>query len=363
VHILFYYGSMQGGGAERVIASLANNFVTRGAKITIMVLDDRPSKYYLDERVNYVNMAVTGNSHSVFEATVNNIQRLYATRKQMKHLQPDVVVCFGINNFSFAYVARLFLRYKIIGSERSNPYTSSNGFWGKMKKYLSPMADGYIFQTNGARSYYPVKTQKYGIVIPNGIFASQILDTLLPVHKRKDKIICATGRLHKVKGYETLIRAFSIFHKKHADYTLQIVGEGPERKNIEKQIEDLGLSEYVNLLGFSYNISDILCSSSMFVLSSLHEGMPNSLIEAMACGLPCISTDCDFGPSELIINGKNGLLVPVGDAEKMAVAMVRIANDSEFANYLANNALSVHKTHSMEKITNEFYNYIEFVAK
>ncbi|MDR3541186.1 MAG: glycosyltransferase [Desulfosporosinus sp.] len=361
---MFYYGSLQQGGAERVIASLANNFSQRGAVVSILLLDDKPSLHRLDERINYLNLCANAVSRNLTGAIINNLRRIGRTRTAFKTSRPDVVVCFGINNLVFAVLSKAFLGIKIIGSERSNPYRSGeSSFWRKMKRIMSPQADGYIFSTEGAKGYYPVKTQKKSAVIPNGVFADTMPRRVPLLRERRQQTICSTGRLESGKGFDTLIKAFAIFHEILPDYTLHIYGEGTQQLQLEQLIAAKGLQNHAFLEGYATDVPAILCSHTMFAFTSRHEGMPNGLIEALACGLPCVVTNCDFGPADLINTGENGLLVPVDDEKAVAEAMKRIAFDQKLAEKLSRNALKIRETHSMEEISQRFYDYITSKVK
>jgi len=363
LHIMFYYSSMQRGGAERVISSLANDFVRRGAEVSILVLDDKPSRYPLDARVHFINLCANKSSSNVLTAVRNNLRRMMLTRKTFQNKRPDVVVCFGINNLAFALAAKSGLSIKTIGSERSNPFRTDVGrFWTKMKQLLSPYADGYIFSTEGARTYYPEKTREKSVVIPNGVFADTMPDIVPKLSERWQKTVCSTGRLQPVKGFDVLIDAFWRFRQRFPDYTLHIYGEGKQRAVLEKLVREKGLENHAFLEGYVDDIPAALCRHTMFAFTSRHEGMPNGLIEALACGLPCVAANCDFGPSDLIQHEENGLLVPVGDAEATANAMARIAANSGFADKLARNALKIRETHSMGEIAKRFHDYIVCVA-
>ncbi|MBP2639412.1 MAG: hypothetical protein H6Q66_363 [Firmicutes bacterium] len=364
MHIMFYYVSMRRGGAERVISSLANDFVRRGAEVSILVLDDQPSQYPLDDKVNMIKLGTIADSQNIFAAVKNNLRRIVMTRKTLKERHPQAVVCFGINNLAFALAAKLGLDIKIIGSERSNPYHSNVGhFWKKMKKLLSPYADGYIFSTEGAKGYYPKKTQDKSVIIPNGIFAGTLPAIVPDIAKRRPKTICTTGRLEPVKGFDILVEAFSRFHQSFPEHTLHIYGEGKQKAALQRLILEKGLEKHAFLEGYAEDVPAVLCSHTMFAFTSHHEGMPNGLIEALACGLPCVAANCDFGPAELIRDGENGLLAAVGDPEAIAGAMKRIASDAAFAEKLSKNALKIRETHSPAEISRRFYDYITNVAK
>lgn len=359
MNIMFYYGTLYMGGAERVISSLANNFVKRGDKVSIMVTDSLPAGYELDPGVRFINQNAEASSTGIIDAVRNNIRQMKITRKYLLEINPDVVFCFGINNLTLCLLAGFGMNMKIISSERSNPYHADDGrFWTMMKQIISPFADGYVFSTEGARNYYPKRTQRKSTVIPNGIFADTIPDTVEPLGKRKGRVVCSSGRLHPVKGFDILIRAFAMFHEDFPEYSLHIYGEGEEREALEKLVCQLSLEDSVFLEGHVTDIPRKLCENYIYGLASLHEGMPNALIEAMSCGLPCVAANCDFGPGELIKDGENGLLVPVGDVEAMAKAMGRIAGDVIFAEKLAENARNIYQTHSAEKISNQFHDYI-----
>lgn len=362
--IMFYYYSINNiGGAERVISYLANNFVERGDEISIMVTDHLPPRYPLDKRVKLINLNAESASTGLGDAVKNNLQRARITRKYLRKLSPDVVVCFGISGLTAAYLAKPFLGIKIIGSERNNPKYIDDGIWKYLKKWVSPLAHGFIFQTDKARMHYPQSVQKKSVVISNGIYIDDTNIGVLSLNQRIPDSICAVGRLNEQKGFDTLIHAFSKFVVTRPSYTLTIYGEGSERSNLEALISLLGLNEKVNLVGKIDNVLEEISRRQIFVLSSRYEGMPNALIEAMACGCACISTDCDYGPSELIKEGEDGLLVAVGDAGAMAGAMERIAEDPVFAEKLAQNAKKIRDTNSLNKIADSYYEYIMATAR
>ena len=362
--IMFYYGSMYRGGSQRVISTLANNFVQRGDEVSIMVTDSRPTGYKLDERVRYINQCAEATSSGLVSAVRNNLHHLALTRKYLREIRPDVVFCFDSKMVAEALLTKAFLGIKTIGFEPSNPYSSHRGFfWESMRQVATPFADGYIFSVEGVRQYYPRLTRKKSALIPTGVFAETIPATVPPLHQRPGKKVCAVGRLHFVKGFDVLIRAFARFHQKFPDYTLHIYGEGPERTGLEELIRQLEADSYIMLEGYVQDVPAKLCENTMFVLSSSIEGMPNALIEALACGLACVSTNCNFGPADLITDGENGLLVPVGDVEALAQALERIAADPALAERLAQNALKIRETHAMEKICGQFHDYITAIVR
>ena len=355
MNITFLNYSMQNGGAERVISGLANDFAQQGDNVSIIVLDDKLSGYPLDERIDFINLNIGKTTKNVFQTVLNFIKELCCFRKYILKSKSDVVISFQCK---YAVIAKLACgkRVKVIGSERSNPFVTRKGKLNNFIIRLSSVLDGFVFQTNGAKKYYPDKTQQKSEIIPNPINLK--MPEYIPDLLDRPKQIVATGRIVKSKRYDLMIQAFSQFSEIMPDYILNIFGEGNEKDNITQLIEHYGMTEKIFLKGVSNDISSELLTSRFFVLASDYEGMPNGLMEAMACGCACVSTDCDFGPSELIENGKNGVLVNKGDADEIAIVLGNLSRNIDSAVLLSENAKEISKSHSLNKICNMWYCYI-----
>ena len=206
-------------------------------------------------------------------------------------------------------------------------------------KRLYKKADKIVFQTNDAMNYFSEDIRKKGIIIPNPL--NPIFLNSYYEGKRK-KTIVSVGRLEEQKNQLMLIRAFSKISKEFNEYNLKIYGEGTLRSKLQNEIDRLELNEKVKLCGISNNIKEDIKDASLFIITSNYEGMPNALMEAMALGLPVISTDCPCGgPKFLIENKKNGILIPVGD-EKVLIESIRmILNNNKFAIQIGKNALEI----------------------
>ena len=173
------------------------------------------------------------------------------------------------------------------------------------------------------------------------------------------KEIVTVGRLEPQKNQKLLINAFSELAKKFPDYTLVIYGEGSLRKKLEKYIESKGLKDRVFLPGAKNNIQEYIKDASLFVLSSDYEGIPNALIEAMAIGLPCVSTDCSPGGArELITNGENGVIVECRNSNELATAMARLLTDRESAKRMGTNAKKIYTRVDKNLVCNRWLDLI-----
>lgn len=357
MNICILISSLNRGGAERVAAALANDFYNRGNNIFVVCLDKSPPSYSLHENIQLLSVSSEGKGRitSIFK-------RLFSLRKNLKHINPDVILCFSMKNVLYALLTYR-KKTKIIGSERTNPYYIKKNILSKfIEKILLPLADGFIFLTKEGRDYYPSAIKQKSTVIPNGLFAEDIPKSIVPFNSRKLNVISAVGRLHPVKDHITLLKAFKLFKLNHPTYKLQIYGGGSEYEKLNNLAKELKIEHSVVFNGIVDNVVQHIADSGMFILSSKSESWGNSLMEALSCGIPSISTDCDFGPRQMIKNGVNGLLVPVENKNALAEAMSKIANNHSFAKDLSKNAILIRESHSAQKVANKYYNFIEKVV-
>ncbi|SCJ98231.1 Probable poly(glycerol-phosphate) alpha-glucosyltransferase [uncultured Clostridium sp.] len=358
--ILFAISTMQDGGAERTVANLANYFAGQNNEIMIVVLDNNESFYNLDVKIDYRKLDLYTDNKKVINKVLRYKKIIKKIRKLFKEEKPDIVLSMNYKLIPIIIMANIFINIPIVCSERSNPYIyPKNLTWRYVRRILSTVCDGYIFQTEKAKKKFPLKTQKKSVIIQNPI--SSQCELYKDSYIGDKNQIVAVGRLNKVKGFDILIKAFSSIAYEIEDINLIIYGEGPERNNLINLINDLKLYNRVILYGKSTNVINEIKNSKMFILSSRNEGMPNSLMEAMSLGLPCISTKCELGPEELIENNINGLLVKVDDVEEMTRSILKLINDREFADTLSKNALKIRETNSLNKISIEYYTYFQRV--
>ena len=345
--VIFVVASMAGGGAERVIAILANQFVQQGIEVSIMMTAGEDVVYQLDRRVELVSIG--GKTGGSMKARFMRIKKM---RDYFKVNSPAVAVVFGLGASFFVVMANVFLKNKMIISERNDPNACTHPH---LRNLVYSRADYMVYQTEMARDEFPEYLKKRSAVIANPISSN------LPKRwggKREKKVV-AVGRLEKQKNYEMMLKAFAKFYEKHPEYQLHIFGKGYLESSLKKMADSLQISEAVVWEGFSRNVWRQIESAAMYILSSDYEGISNSMLEALGLGLPVISTDCPIGGSRMCIqNRENGILVPVGESQALAQAMCEVVEDEEFAKKIADNAYKIREKFSEENISGQWLNVI-----
>lgn len=325
------------GGAERVISTLSNFLVQQGDSVSIITLWNKESEYVLDDRIEYIRLNLEKEGKTIKESLFSIKDKIRIIKKHINECQPDVVVAF---NTKLAILCKMACPLaKVIGSERSNPKIRQKNPRIALSMKASVILNGFVFQTEGAKECYPKSTQKKSVVIsnmiPDGIRSS------VTSYKKRGETIIAVGRLEKNKRFDLLINAWKELAETYPDYTINIFGDGEQKEELSRMINNQDLQNTVFLRGKTDRIIDELSKSRIFVLCSDYEGMPNALIEAMACGCACISSNCEFGPSELIDDGNNGLLFPTGSVKDLVNALEKVIQNPELGESLSNNALGI----------------------
>lgn len=336
VFVMSRLGGKGWGGAHKVSAMIANYFATKGYSVTIISGEKTEIDYPINDKIDIKYIDVSEKFSSNF--IKRKIQRLNSYRKILMNYQGASIISFTSSITLYIYFATLFKRskFKIIASERTDPRSEPNNFIMRLvRNHVYSKMNNIVFQTQDAKYYFNDNIKNKSIIIPNPIPES------LPhryVGKRKKEIINYC-RLDPQKNLQLLIDSFIEFHKMYDDYVLRIFGVGKIEHEIRDYIRKSNASEFINLEGFSRNIHNIIRDASMYVSSSNYEGISNSMLEALAIGLPCICTDCPIGGPRMYINSyENGILVPVNDKNALVSAMVDIASDEELSEKLSVNA-------------------------
>ena len=354
MRILFINSSLTSGGSERVMTLLANKFSDKGIDTTMsLVRELGPDVYRVSEKVKLVRYKY-GTKNKVVIA----IKRFIKLRQQIKNGKFDAVIVFMNDLNLITLMAGANTGTPIYISERADPSKRlDTKIYKVLEKHYYPKCTGMIFQTPDVRDQFTDEIKKKSKVIPNPVSEN------LPephIGERKKRIVAA-GRFADQKNFSMLIKAFSEFHKDFTDYYLYIYGKGPKEKELKELALNLGIGDSVFFPGFVDNLIDEIKDASMYVSSSNYEGISNSMIEAMAMGLPVICTDCPVGGARMMIkSGTNGFLIPVDNEKVLSETLKLIGNDPNLGERLGNNAIKVRVTHSVDKIADM---WIEMVNK
>lgn len=322
--ILFVLSALGAGGAERVVTALCNYWCARGLDVAIATFEapDRPSFYPLDPGIRVHRLDVAPAPQSVAAARQTWL-RVGALSALIRRKRPAVVISF-LTKINVITLLAAPKDVPVIVSERNNPTLQSfNAFWRAAQALTFPRAYALVAMTQGAVDAYPASQRPNAAVIPNPVIIPERIERL-----SDGRTLTAVGRLTRQKRFDLLLDAFARIASDFSDWRLTIWGEGEERAALEAQRNRLGLAGRVSLPGLSETPGAWLKTADAFVLSSDFEGWGNVIAEAMAFGLPVLSTDCDFGPREMIKDGVSGLLVPHNDAAALAGGLARLVGDA-----------------------------------
>ena len=355
--VTIFISDVTGGGAEKVSCAIASFLVSKGHKVELLTMSNGSATYPLDERVSRYCLLKESERKNFL---LNNIIRFARFVKYLLGYKPDVYLAMLPRNIITMLSMKFLTSAKVIAAERATPASYKQKIQKKLLS-LASKADGWVFQTNEQKGWYTSRTSLDNpIVIPNAI-NTDVLKQGESVDR--SKTIVSAGRLTDQKNHELLINAFARIAEKHSDYNLMIYGEGPNREKLSNQISRLNLNNRVFLPGYSSDVVSSVSKSSLFVLSSDFEGMPNALMEAMAMGVPSISTDCGGGGAKFLIeNEKNGLLVPIGDVDALASAMDRVLSDRAFSEKISKNARTLCKTLAPDVIYGQWERFLDEVV-
>ncbi len=354
VKIAFVIPSLGSGGAERVVSNLSNEFFALGMRVSVIMLANRNLYYSLNDGVSIEYLDCEKDNSLPFLKRYK--LRLKKIKEAVKRINPDVVISFmSETNIDVCFAMR-GLKIPLIVSERNDPAIDPAS---KVKQYMRKLAyrkpAGFVFQTPDAKAYFSKRIQEKSCIILNPLSAS----LPVPYEGERDKRVVSVGRLNKQKNFPVLFDAFSEFVKDYPDYKLEIYGEGFLEEKLKKYISDLGMDDKILLMGFCKDVHEKTKSASMFVMSSDFEGMPNALLESMAIGLPCISTDCPCGgPRMLITSKENGILVSVKSSAEILDAMKFMAENPDKAASMGKKAQKLREEANVSAITQKWIDYI-----
>lgn len=353
---VFYVNSLIKAGAQRVIINLTESLISKGHQVVIVTTTIYEPEYDLPEGAKRIfpditEEEITGNRIVNFKRRFMKLRNVWKTEK------PDVIISFiGKNNF-MAILTAWGLKIPVITSVRGEPKAE---YYSKLQELLAKTlmgkADGIILQTTDAKAYFPQWIQKKAVILENPL-NPEFIDEYY-TGERKNEIV-SVGRIDANKNQKLIVDAFSQIAEEFPDVKLVLYGDGEGKEQLSNYVKTNPYQERIFLLGAVSDVKERIKKSKIFVLSSNTEGMPNALMEALALGIPCISTDCPCGGPRMLMEGKeNGILVPVGDANAMADAIKRLLADEKMWKRYSENAYKASEELHPNRINKKWEDYL-----
>lgn len=340
--VLFVAPSLGGGGAERVASLLANSLVQNNYSFTFLLTKSQERAYPLSEAVNLVD--------EYARSDLNPYRQIRLIRTFMRAHPKATVLSFLPHQNMYAIIASLGLANRIVISIRNDPSFdfAENRVLERVRNLLYRHADAIVFQTGVQMQKLPKKLSNRGKIILNPV------DPTMPepfVGTRR-KAVVTSGRLEEQKNHQMTIRAFAEFQRSHPDYVLEIYGVGSKLSELQALALENGVFEKVTFAGFCHDARDKIRTASIFVMSSMYEGLSNAMLESLVMGVPTVCTRCAGGGAEAMIrDGVNGYLVDVNDYHAMAVRMCNLVEDDQISKQLSFQSANLRREVSVTEVT------------
>lgn len=351
--IAFFIEHISNGGAERVLSYLANMFSKHNHYCILVTTLKKENEYPIDKNVVRYITEKNGYHGNQFIA---RFRRLYRLREILKREDPDYLISFLNSALYHGVITTRGLRTKSIISVRNDPNYDYQSLLSRIiAKLILPLSEGAVFQTKEAQQWFPMRLQKKSTIILNPVGSVFFNTSSNP----DGNIVVAVGRLNYQKNFHFLIDSFSVFLTNHSDWVLKIYGDGELREQLNEEIKRKKLENNVYLCGRTNNIASVISKAKIFVLTSDFEGVPNALMEAMAIGLPCISSNCPCGgPKMLIQDGVNGFLYEMRNKIDFLERLKLLADNPNLCNTIGEEAKRRSVSFNEERIYEQWNSYI-----
>lgn len=323
---------------ERIVIAKANHFAQMGNEVWIVTTDQngRNPFFHIDNTINTPDLSINYDDieHLPFFKKIIPRQTKIAQHKKelqtlLNEINPDIIISTFGNEISFLHkfktqakkIAEIHFsgNYRLLLNQNGLRRIANRWLTYKFKQNVKHY-DAFVCLTEEDKHNWTGIKNLY--VIPNFIDSKSEHPAIL-----KNKSVISVGRLNYQKGYDRLVAAWRYVAEQYPDWTLQIYGSGELKQELENQIQLSGLDSVISINPPTNHIYERLMASSVYVLSSRYEGLPMVLIEAMACGLPIIAYECECGPKDLLANNDAGILVPEGDINSLAKAIIALISD------------------------------------
>lgn len=345
-------GTLSSGGAERVIATLSTPFADSFKNITLITWREAPHFYTIDSRVKLISLPKLAESNSDWKKGL-------IFRTLVKTQKPDIVLSFLTLFNLFVILSLIGIKVPIVSSERNDPrFIKGGAIMKAIRNVLYRKSTGILCQTEAIKNYFKNTLRKKCHIIYNPVIMSNEMVGSALTMQKKNKIV-SVGRLHSQKNHKLLIESFKIFHDSHPEYSLIIYGTGDLKEETKEYVKRVGLENFIILAGEQKKVKELILDAKVFVMTSLYEGMPNALIEAMCLGLPCISTKVS-GATDLISDGENGYLVDFNSVE-IAEKISYIVDNNNIAKKIGSSAKNLYDQLNVKKISKSWIEYISIL--
>lgn len=352
MRICFCIDTMESGGAERVASILCNEFVKMGNSTDLVLISEKEKRsfYKIEDGVNLIPLLKNVNKKATFVTKIKELKKLF------KNSEYDVVISFLPNvNTCVNFALGQKRRFLHVVSERNNPLADPKN---RIRRFLKEMAfkksDGIVCQTNIAHDYYQKKVKCPIKVIKNPVNVPDIIVK----NDTTNSTIISVGRLESQKNMDLLIRAFAVFNKNHPESKLVIYGSGSLFNALKELIVSYKLEQSAYLCGNSNNWVLDNRNCALFINTSLYEGMPNSLLEALTNGMPCIVSDCPSGGSKELLSNNNGLLFQNNNLDDLLCKMELLYKNNELIKMFRNNNEIIKAEYKAERIASSWISFI-----
>lgn len=359
MRLLIYIHSLENGGAERVVANLANHWAGLGWEVTVVTVAPQASDFYrVAPEVRRVALDLTGSGGGLLAGFWRTARRVHALRRVLRRLRPDVALsAMHTANVVLSMAARGMPGLLAVGSEHNFPPKAPMGIvWETLRRHAYGHLAAVAALTSECAAWLGAHSHARRVpVIPNPVCWP--LANQEPIREPAEacrpgrRILLAVGRISEEKNFTTLVAIFARLAPRHPEWDLVILGDGPLRAALRAQAEQAGLGERIFLPGRVGNMGDWYARASVYAMSSHFEGFPNTLVEAMAYGLPAVSFDCDTGPRDIVRQGVDGFLVRPGDTAGMEAALDGLMRDAALRAQFAARAIEARERFSMDKIS------------
>lgn len=352
------------GGLEKAMLNLSHLFLLENIDVTIVTLYRFKHFYKVDPRIRIIEPP---DYRFDYSKPVYYIRFVAFFRSLiLDRFNFDVILSFHEYCNYQIVLSGLFQPIPIVVSDRGSPGLRLTFPSNLLRRLLYPFSAGIIYQTDTAKNYFKSKrgwTVK-SVIIPNALDNAILNKEVIPIESRKNQI-CWFGRLHWEKGLNYLLQAFKLFisdasnKELNSQWNLKIIGSGPDEGKLIDLAEKLGINDKIFWMPAVKDVFEEIRDSKIFVLTSLREGYPNSLIEAMSMGIVPISFNCLAGPNEIINDGINGFLVKVGDSETVAERLDYLVNNDLVLKQISEEAMQVRNTNNPRSIARKYLDFLE----